>query len=457
MTYVYSALERSAAVKIQSCYRGSSLRQSVQQQRDAAITLQASIRTFLAQQQLISCALPPDLIEKGISIIGKQNLTDLPKALSGKTPVYLPKGVSIVLKHSGLQCSDRLKKMNKARVICKSNKLQHLVIPQASVYGKFLIEQRLPISQQSMKEQMGIYFENQDVFTPAIQDFTQFLCRLPLSDLSGGSHPFIGGIIPTNSEYSIARYDNAPLYIEKEQGYIGLIDLESVGENQTDIDYVCCIKRIVGLFPYHFEEIMNVGKLFCPELEYHRAELKKYREEAITIFEKVYIVHRQFAVEQNIGQTALNKIVALDSEKIRNIKKTLLKKLSSLENGSLLYDILKSKEQQFLDEHLQKILSQVTSWIEHFLIEQIEMRDNIPPKDFFELLDIRTVHAFSFELVNELASLLPSNDLSKQEKRKASKNLLYLILDAEVEQKIIASWQPLIGNQWSEYELIVFC
>ncbi len=457
MIYVYSSPESTAAVKIQSCYRGYSIRKSVQHQLDGAITLQAAIRAFSAQQQLVSCALPHDLIEKGILIVREKNLRDLPKAISGRTPVYLPEEVSIVLKHSGLQCSDRLIKMNKAREVCKSLKLKHLVIPQASLCGEFLIERRLPINHQTMKEQMGLYYENQDRFTPAIQDVTHFLCRLPLSDLSGGSHPLFGGIIPPNSQYAIARYDNVPLYIEENHGYIGLIDLESIGTNQTDKDYLCCLKKVIGLFPYHFEEIINIGKQFCPSLENHRAELKKYQEEAITFFEKVYIAHRQFAVEQNIESTVLNKAITIDSKKIKSIKKTLLEKLTSLENESLLRDILKSKEEQFLDEHLENILSEVTSWIEHFLTEQIEMRGNTPPKDFFDLLDIRTVHTFSFELINKLASLLPLIDLSKQKKRKAAENLLYLVLDAAAEHKIIAFWQPLIGDRWTGFEQVVLC
>lgn len=449
----------TAATAIQTFYRGYLARKAFKNQRDAAITLQAALRAFSTQQIHLQSALSFDLAEKGVALIERQNLASLPRADSGKTSVYLPKEVPIVLKHSKGDCSSRLTKMKKAREVCNKNHLNHLVIPQASIHGEFLIERRLPIAYHYMKEQMGFYYENRDQFTPAIQDMTRFLCLIPLNDLShlpSRNHP-LQDMLPPNSRYAFGRYDNVPLYVEDGHYCIGLIDLERLrdvafGEKQGDEDYCLLFGDLIGLFPYHFDEIIAIGKQFWPEIEKHLTDLKQHQAEAIAFFEKFYLTHRQFAIEQQIDRIEKAKLVVLDPEKIQFIRQSLLGKIGSFDKEHPLVVILKSGVAPFLDQQLEPILFQTRAWLEEFLNEWAELRPNAAP-DLLGLLELRTVHTMSFDLVNQIVALFPVTDLPRAEKRKAAAALLHSILDAWVEQKIIAFWQPLN----SDYEQIVFC
>lgn len=192
-----------------------------------------------------------------------------------------------------------------------------------------------------------------------------------------------------------------------------------------------------------------------PHLEKNPLEyLQPHQVEALAFFDKIYVVHRQFSVENNIELTDFDKIGLLE-EKRENFRCSLVKRLLSHSEEGFLSNILKDRGQQFLDEHFDQIFSEVNSWIKHFFAESMEMRSNIP-KDFLGLLDARTVHVFSFNLVNKLVMLFPSNILSRQEKRKAASDLLHLVLDVAVEQKMIASWQP-FNPESTEYEQIIFC
>ena len=88
-----------------------------------------------------------DLLEQAKPYIDTPSqLHNLPKSPEGKTAVYLPEGLPIVLKESGSpENQKRLDQMKEARAICNRLECRHLVIPKARVYANFIIEQRLPI------------------------------------------------------------------------------------------------------------------------------------------------------------------------------------------------------------------------------------------------------------------------------------------------------------------------
>jgi hypothetical protein len=65
---------------------------------------------------------------------------------------------------------------------------------------------------------------------------------------------------------------------------------------------------------------------------------------------KVYVVRRQFALEQNIGPTDIDKIGFLGG-KNEAFKYSLLKKASCLVKERALYHVLKAREGPFFDEH----------------------------------------------------------------------------------------------------------
>jgi len=146
------------------------------------------------------------------------NLSDLPRASACKTPVYFPHDLPVVLKQSGaVKAQERFEKMWQARDICEKNGYSHLVLSIARLYGDFIIENKLPITFQSTKEQIGLYVENHDKFTRAVEEFTRLLFQSDFYDIT----EYYGW-----AETVMGRYDNVSLYLEENRGRIGLLDLE---------------------------------------------------------------------------------------------------------------------------------------------------------------------------------------------------------------------------------------
>src|SRR4051812_41322906 len=92
----------------------------------------------------------------------------LPRATSGKTPVYFLG--QLVLKHSGSpQNQDRLDRMEQARKLCNQGGYQNLIVPIGQIYQDFIVESRLPIVAHGTVAQIALYIEHRIQFTEAIK------------------------------------------------------------------------------------------------------------------------------------------------------------------------------------------------------------------------------------------------------------------------------------------------
>lgn len=295
----------AAAIKIQSILRGHS----------------AQIQATEARKHLLSYAL----LEKAKPYIDiPSNLKNLPEAPSGKTRVYLPKELPIVLKQSGSpENQKRFDKMKQGRDICIQRGYENLVIPKARVYGNFIVESRVPITVHGTKEQIGLYIENRERFTAAVKEFTGFRCQAYLSDIIGGSNDPYG----TLSETPVGRYDNVALYIEDDQGKIGLIDLERFEPNRNQLQKRCCYDECldaVRLFPYHLDEILDSAKNFDPEIQNDRKKLEEERDGALRRFKLAYEDHLEFIKEKGISLENPLKMVEINFERKNSIKEAMV-------------------------------------------------------------------------------------------------------------------------------------
>jgi hypothetical protein len=294
--------KNSTATIIQSIWRGHVARINV-----------AKTRRQVLSNALLERAKPY------IDVAG--SLRDVPKASVGNTTVYLPIGLPIVLKASGSPANQkRFEQMQQAREICEKNGFTSLVIPKARVYGTFIVESRLPISRHDTKEQIGLYVENRDLFTAAVKEFTEFLCRSKLSDLLGSS-PYgrLAGV-------ASGRYDNVPLYLEAGQGKIGLIDLESFSPDLPPRDvrhvfYACA--NAASLFPYHFEEILSVAKKFDLKMEESLPQLAESRDGSLKLFKLTYEDHAAFIRKNRIGLEDPLSFKKLEGGRIEELKKVV--------------------------------------------------------------------------------------------------------------------------------------
>jgi len=265
-----------AATKIQSLYRGYVVRR---ESRD---------RKYL---------LDFGLFERAKAYVNDPARRQNIPSIASTEPIFFPKELSVVLKMSGSPKNQRrFCAMKEARDICDALQCTHLAVPTARVYKNFIVESRLPVGMHDTKEQIGLYVEHVELFTPAIREFCLFLFHTQLDDITGDTDdPF-----QTLSSVPIGRYDNLPLYLEKQVAKIGLVDLEDFTAKCSHDDPQWALKRslhLVRLFPLHFEHILDIAKRFAPEIEHDLKKLQKERDATLAYFHKAYFSHRAFVEE----------------------------------------------------------------------------------------------------------------------------------------------------------------
>ncbi len=306
---VTSSTEESAAVKIQSTFRGHQVRKIKQK--------------YVQEFTLFKQAMP--FIDK------PEKLTGMPKASNGKTLVYLPPELPFVLKQTGSPYNKtRFDKMKVGREVCNNSNYSHLIIPEARVYKNFIIEHRLPILEAYDKKALiGFYVENKELFSKAVREFTGFLCQAHLPDITSGMtrDPF----------YSLCeadlliRHDNVALYLENGVGKIGLIDVENlllIPKTLQKREALRACQETVRFFPYHLEVIIEAAKKFDPDIESHRPVLEKERERLLKFFKKAYFEHLEFINLKNIDLADPVKFGVISfskKEKIQENLETILK------------------------------------------------------------------------------------------------------------------------------------
>ncbi len=327
-----------------------------------------------------------DPFVKGIKYIDQpEKLKNLPRAQNGKTKVYLPKELPIVLKHSGSPHNKyRLEQMKQAWSICVKSGYSHLVIPNARIHGQFIIERKLPFSFTGTKEQIGLYIENKDSFTAAVKEFMGFFCQANLSDILHENDVYTHLISPS---ILAGRYDNIPLYLEGDQGKIGLIDLETFHPRKTGLNLAQCLhncQNAILLFPFHVNEILEIAANFCPEISTKKAELEGLAEKTHYFFEKMYHHHLDFLQAKKITFEHPTTLPPITSEQKEEIKNSLLLQLETDFDGSY-----KDKILEIIQENFITILESITNSLTSCLEEKKPINESVDSNT--KLLSLRTI------------------------------------------------------------------
>ncbi|HAB98746.1 MAG TPA: hypothetical protein DCE71_02870, partial [Parachlamydiales bacterium] len=258
----------------------------------AATVIQSAYRGHNIRSQLQRHFLPLELFEAAKSALASGTIEQFSRSSCGKTPVYFHPELPIVFKLSkNPQNRKRLQQMIEAKNVCQKNGYTSLVIPEARIHGDFIIERCLPLRDGlEQKKQIGLYIEQQEKFTKAVEEFTAFLCQTLLDDLS--AQLWMG-----LSSVRVGRYDNVALYLdEKNEAKIGLIDLETFSPLPSKSPrgvFQSCLQAI-RLFPLHFELILAVGKRFDPQNEKFEKDLQEERASLVEYFDTIYQDHRRF-------------------------------------------------------------------------------------------------------------------------------------------------------------------
>jgi hypothetical protein len=141
MTSATHLIANAAAITIQTQCRGYLQRRSAEKLK-AVIEIQNFWRNFLAQKQVEERLLPRALYEKAVTFVDQ--LSSLPRAGYGNTPVYYLPGIPVVIKECGSSKKvEQLAEMNLAREICKEKGFTHIVVPRARTDKDFLFAERI--------------------------------------------------------------------------------------------------------------------------------------------------------------------------------------------------------------------------------------------------------------------------------------------------------------------------
>ncbi|MBS0626723.1 MAG: hypothetical protein JSS09_00750, partial [Verrucomicrobia bacterium] len=155
--------EEENAIKIQKVWRGFS-------QRDSYPC------AFFGEMIRCDARLPLPFRPAYSDLCKESTLSVMEKAKGGKTTVYLPTTLPIVIKECGREKAiDRLYKMIVVRSF--SRPFSNIVVPKAALHGKFMIEERLPINIDRYHN-VRTYLDNLPLFDQAVKDMVYLFFKV---------------------------------------------------------------------------------------------------------------------------------------------------------------------------------------------------------------------------------------------------------------------------------------
>lgn len=336
------------------------------------IKVQAIFRGKKAREEYLN-ALSYKEFSKSVTLLSNQReLFKLPTAMDGKVLVYLSSDPNTVLKETGtFKAVERWQKNQQAARLCRKNAFTSLLIPKSQVYGRFLIQERVPLNKYCLKSQVGLYMENPERFTRAVKELTSFLCQCTIPCITSKKTSYYSTL--TESETHLLRYDNFRLILDEDRkGKIACIDLERFSEVPPEGfgGYLVVARKMISSFPLHFDEIVAIVEKHV-SLRSKLPSLERKQRRSIRGFQKIYIDHAISLEERDITLENPTKSPKLSTLQKKKLQGEMEKKLQGEMDQS--YEALKGilgNEQLLIFR--KELFPQLVEAVENFIQKHLQ-------------------------------------------------------------------------------------
>lgn len=312
-----------------------------EQAHQAATTIQACFRGHRVRKNLISRELYP-LYAKICHDPKLRSREYGFYAEKGKTAVFFPNGIPEIIIKGSSTSLERFHVMQETRAVLNSLDSSHLVIPKARICNNLLVEERLPINNDSHYN-MAIYLSEPSLFDDAVIEMTKLFSQLHLSDIVGYLHNVLGNL--EDNENNI-RYDNIPLIVSEKNGVrtgmVGLIDLERI---KPTTNYLTALISLAQIFPYHLELIKTEAKKISSLDDTALQTLDAYAHQADLFFRRGYSDHLSWLQAKGISlDTVQNYEIHVSDERKQELIAVITNGLLQVNQGINTY----FKQRKFL-------------------------------------------------------------------------------------------------------------
>jgi len=345
------------------------------------------------------------------------------KAVPGRCTVFLPENLhEVVVKdlnedrlwgHSDIdyvsynqldkvKCTKTLVKRCTKKIQLKKrlNDMQSsaLVVPRTVInvsHGSFLVEKKLDINTNEYHN-YHLYHSNPNVFDKAVSDMVTLFSTSDLLDLVNPPKSQDFFCYTTNQSpnklFSHVRYDNMPLYIEKnsaneEEGRIGLIDSESFqyDDDPESLKYDGDPERfwynndsdhqqspeeklliLVRIFPRHLNLIKDRAKLL--KMNFDEKKLNSISTQAMAHYKYLYTDHADWLKHKNANHKDYLTNFKINKETKKKLVFHVEKNISSLESFKQLGGNTKLSPPKIAND----LVYLITGWMETRIKEKLE-------------------------------------------------------------------------------------
>lgn len=301
------------------------------------------LQKFTRRQRIERNYLPKDCYQKYAAWIDTLFPDDtfvpsryVPKATNAQNDVYFPEELpDLVIKdlRSSEKAIRRWHEMRDVRDVVEAQGSFHLKIPRADVYGRFLIEEYLPID-SDISYHMSLYMENPSLFDDAVRELTRLCSKFHIPDLLNVGHPRAWIRHQGEPVYDFRSDNLSPFLVQtpdgKKKGMLSLHDLENVVKVDDRL-HRPSVNDLVRIYPYHLEIIKEEAKML--KIPYDEKSLQDWSEKGKTYLQVGYVDHFRWLKSKGISLATAASPFSVRPERMIALTQVIEEELIKLNEG----------------------------------------------------------------------------------------------------------------------------